>query len=45
MVDLMLLQLGIRKNSRHNVAFGPTGKSATTHGSFQKDGKSQISNS
>ena len=45
MVDLMLFQLGIEKNSRHNIAFAPTSKSATTHGSFQKDGKSQISNS
>ena len=41
----MLLQLGIKKNSRHNVASAPISKSATTHGSFQKDEKSQISNS
>ena len=32
----MLLQLGIKKNSRHNVAFAPTGKSALHTEAFQK---------
>ena len=32
----MLLQLGIKKNSRHNVAFAPTGKSALHTEAFKK---------
>ena len=41
----MLSPIRDKKNLRHNVAFALTGKSATTHRSFQKEEKSQTSNS